>query len=204
MRQILKRPWVAAVLVGLTALAAAPALMAHASGDTIPVHVDLLDDWGFNGPTGFTAAMDTAVFHSAPAAYRADSPRQGGEWGTLIRHIKPKEYLGKRVRMTGWVKSDVDEAALWMRVDGPSGTLAFDNMSDRQITGKTDWKSYSIVLDVPSSAKAIYYGCMIGGKGTVWLDDVTFAVVSGSVPMTGEAMKGKGRPTNLGFEEVAK
>lgn len=206
MQQLLtRRPW-AAVILGLAVLGMAPTLGALADSGEDMVHVTLDDDWAFNGPKGFTANLDTKVYHSAPSSYRAEGPRPGEEWGTLVSHFKPKDYLGKRVRMTGWVKSDVDEAALWMRVDGPTGVLAFDNMQDRQIAGKKDWKPYAIVLDVPSTATAIYYGCIIGGKGTVWLDDVSFEVVSARVPLTGEGMNGQthGHPANLGFEEVNK
>ncbi len=81
-------------------------------------------------------------------------------FGTLMQQCSPGKYLGKRVRMTGYMKSkDVkDWAAFWLRIDqkGSMQPLSFDNMhdmsKDRSIKGTTDWTKYEIVLDVPDKA----------------------------------------------------
>ncbi len=96
--------------------------------------------------------------------------------------------VGKRVRLTGWVRSSdvLSWAGLWMRVDGPGeATLAFDNMQSRPIVGTTDWKAYQIVLDVADTAVDVVYGVQLGYDGTVWLDGVSVEVVDDSVPTTG-------------------
>jgi hypothetical protein len=117
-------------------------------------------------------------------------------------------YLNKRVRMTGYVKSEnvTTWAGLWLRVDEPGSQqpLSFDNMSDRPIKGTTDWTKYEIVLDVPSNASLIAYGALLGGTGQIWFDRITIEVVSDSVPVTGSANRKKSatlnEPTNLDFE----
>jgi hypothetical protein len=38
--------------------------------------------------------------------------------------------------------------------------LGFDNMSDHAVKGTTDWKMYSVVLDVPDDAKNIFLGAL--------------------------------------------
>ena len=62
-------------------------------------------------------------------------------FGTLMQQSKPGKYLGKRVRMTGLVKSEnvATWAGLWLRVDqsGSQQPLSFDNMGDRPIKGTT-------------------------------------------------------------------
>src|SRR6266851_5136862 len=48
---------------------------------------------------------------------------------------------GKRLRYTGFIKTQGitrGYAGIWWRVDGQSGTLAFDNMSNRGARGTTD------------------------------------------------------------------
>lgn len=64
-------------------------------------------------------------------------------FGTLMQDFLPDKYLGKRVRLSGYVKAEAvpHRAALWMRVDGPvpNQYLSFDNMSDRPIQGTRDW-----------------------------------------------------------------
>lgn len=108
-------------------------------------------------------------------------------FGTLMQMCKPGKYAGKRVRMTGYMKSaDVgDWAGFWFRVDGEDGKqLSFDNMGDRPVKGTTDWKKYEIVLDVPADSKDLAYGALLGGTGQVWFSNITFEIVDNSVPVT--------------------
>ncbi len=81
---------------------------------------------------------------------------------------------GKKVRYSGWIKtSDLDGwAGLWWRVDGPDGSLAFDNMQDRAPKGSTRWKHDEIELEVPAEATNINFGVLMPGDGTAWFDDL--------------------------------
>jgi hypothetical protein len=119
------------------------------------------------------------------------SPIDG--FGTIMTVIKPEEYLGKRVKMTGYIKTEeiVEYAGMWMRVDGTrlNEVLAFDNMSARPINGTTGWQKYEIVLDVSDSGTAIAYGVLFSGTGQVWLSNLEFEFVSDDVPITGESEK---------------
>ena len=76
----------------------------------------------------------------------------------------------------GWV-------GLWRRVDGrdagPGGMLAFDNMHDRPVTGTTDWARHEIVLDVSEEAEAVFFGMLLNGKGTAWVDDLKLEAAEG-------------------------
>lgn len=114
------------------------------------------------------------------------SPIDG--FGTIMTVIKPEGYLGKRVKMTGYIKTSdvVDHAAMWMRVDGKDAdkSLGFDNMSNRPIKGTKDWTKYEIVLDVPAESIGIAYGVLVRGTGNVWLSGLSFEVVGNDVPST--------------------
>ncbi len=130
-------------------------------------------------------------------------------FGTLMQQCKPDKYLGKRVRMTGFVKSEnvTTWAGLWLRVDqaGSQQSLSFDNMGDRPIKATTGWTKYEIVLDVPSNASLIAYGALLDGTGQIWFDNITFEIVDDTIPTTG-AGNGKksatqNEPTNLDFEK---
>jgi len=114
-------------------------------------------------------------------------------FGTLMRNALPDNYLGQRVRMTGYVKTkDVSEwAGLWFRVDqkGSKEPLSFDNMhdgfSDRSIKGTKNWKKYEIVPDVPKNASNLAYGALLVGTGQIWFDEINFEIVDNTVPTTG-------------------
>lgn len=133
-------------------------------------------------------------------------------FGTLMQDCLPDNYLGKRVRMSGMVKTkDVSEwAGLWFRIDQKDSDreLGFDNMhdgkTDRSIKGTTDWTRYEIVLDVPVNASNLAYGALLVGTGQIWFDDIKFEIVDNSVPTTGGStenqLPGK-EPVNLDFEK---
>jgi len=64
--------------------------------------------------------------------------------------------------------------------------LGFDNMNNRPIKGTTDWKRYSIVLDVPEESGDLVYGILLDGTGQVWIDYEGIKIVGNNVPLTGK------------------
>ena len=123
-------------------------------------------------------------------------------FGTIMQTFSAKKYLGKKVKLTGFIKTkDVKSwVGMWMRVDGKDKrALSFDNMQDRAIKGTKGWKKYSIILDVPKSSTTINYGVLLSGTGKVFIDDFAFEIVSESSLSTGKEYKVE--PTNTSFED---
>jgi hypothetical protein len=122
-----------------------------------------------------------------------------------MQTLSAAAYQGKRVRLTGWVKTeDANDAGghLWMRIDGQNGMLQFDNMDGRAPKGTTDWQEYSVVLDVPAEASTVNYGFFIGGSGKTWVNGMTIDAVSPDLPSTRLTPKTTSlpqAPVNLGF-----
>ena len=69
-----------------------------------------------------------------------------------------------------------DFVGLWMREDGESPSLAFDNMQSRQLKGTTAWTEYSIRLPVHPEAKQLVFGALLVGTGKLWVDDLQLLV----------------------------
>ena len=107
----------------------------------------------------------------------------------LQQSIRADGYRGRRVRVTGWLRTAGDttavQAALWMRVDGANGPLSSDYMIDRPIVGTRDWAPYAVVLDVPHDALGVSFGAALTGRGQLWLDDVALETVGREVATTG-------------------
>lgn len=159
-----------------------------------------------NKPANYDAGVDPQVkYHDAESAYlksKASASTDDDQgFGTLMQSFRAEKYLGKRVRLSGFVKSDgVDRwAGLWMRVDKGSNAVAFDNMQDRPIKGTGDWRRYEVVLDVPQDATGIAFGILLTGPGTVWLNSTNFEVVESDVPTTGNGPQADS-PKNLNFQ----
>jgi hypothetical protein len=125
-------------------------------------------------------------------------------FGMLMQQFAAEQYLGKRVRISGAVKSDEVKgwAGLWMRVDKGKEVVAFDNMQDRPIKGTTDWQRYEVVLEVPADATGISFGMLLDGAGEVWLSSTKFEIVGLDVPTTSLGEKKlPDNPVNLEFAE---
>lgn len=173
----------------------------------------------FSLPTGWYAAgskpahydmgidKDVQLNGKNAATIKSNTKKTSG-FGTLMQTCSPNKYRGKRIRMSGYIKSEnvASWAGLWLRVDEKSSQvpLAFDNMHDRPVKGTTEWKKYEIVLDVPSNAYLLAYGVLMDGAGQVWFANFNFEEVDNSVPTTGNgfaAEKGYSEPTNLSFDK---
>lgn len=115
-------------------------------------------------------------------------------FATLMQTALATDYLGKRVKMSGYLKTqDVKKyAGFWLRLDSYTGPdkkyklLGFDNMSNRNIKGNTQWTQYHIVLDIPLQTEKIAYGALLSGPGQIWFDDITFEIVDQTVPTTNQ------------------
>lgn len=135
-------------------------------------------------------------------------------FGTLMQNFLPDNYLGKRIRMSGFLKTKnvSDWSGFWLRIDNKGdkeNSLGFDNMhdgkTDRSVKGTTNWTKYEIVLDVPLNSSNIAFGALLVGTGQIWFDNLKFEIVDNSIPTTGIGNEEQGKkfkePINLDFEK---
>lgn len=156
----------------------------------------------------FDIGIDPQVTHDGkPSAFIGSQDDTLKGLATLKQKISAEKYIGKRIRFSGWLKTEnvKDGAVLWMRVDNTEHkTLQMDNMEKRLLKGSNDWKQYSIVLDVPPEADSIHFGFLISESGKVWASDLHLECVSKSVPSTNmlaEIKKLASEPVNLDFSK---
>jgi hypothetical protein len=159
-----------------------------------------------SNPSEYKMGVDNSASQKGEvcAYIKSKSPKEK-QFGTLMQTISAEYYLGKRLMLSGYIKSeDVDGwSGMWMRIDGESNQqLGFDNMYDRAIKGTTDWKKYEIVLDIPENSTTINYGVLLNGDGEVWFDNFKLQEVDKNVPLTTLTKDSKlpSQPINLDFE----
>ena len=156
-----------------------------------------------NAPQDYEYGTEVQPADGSRAAFIKSKPASEGKgFGTLMQMVGADEYRGGRWKLSARIRTaDAHKAQMWMRVDGPGGTMkAFDNMDDRPITGDSGWKRYEIVLDVPADSTAVAFGFFLFGGGQVWADDFKLERVSESTPVTGKRQDRPPTPTNLDFE----
>lgn len=161
-------------------------------------------------PQKFEAAFDSEVFFKGTKSVvleSSDIELETQDYCTIMQQFKAKKYIGKRVRLSGFVKakSVTGWGGLWMRIDSTTaGILKIDNMQNRAIKGDADWNRYCVVLDVPENSAIINIGMLLCGKGKLWMDNVSFDLVDKNVPATDVDISSElpENPVNLSFEET--
>jgi hypothetical protein len=112
--------------------------------------------------------------------------------GNLMQSFSAAAYTGKTVRLRAWLRLETffvttfgirlpdpeDRAQMWLNVERANRRNGFsDNMDDRPVrTG--DWTRCEIVGEIGEDARFINFGVMSIGGGRVWVDDVSFEVIS--------------------------
>jgi len=159
----------------------------------------------FTGGAGYQIKLDKRFAQSGKQSllirYASPPPiRNGG--GVASASFPASSAVGKRVRLSGYIKSrDVSQgfAGFWLRIDGPSGVLAFDNMEDRGVTGTTDWERHEIELPVAPGATQIVLGALLPANGTAWFDSMKVEVDGAPYPGSDNVALDFEAPTPVGF-----
>jgi transcriptional regulator with XRE-family HTH domain len=167
-----------------------------------------IDGWFLAGsnPNSYAIGLDKSVFKTGGSSALLESTDKKIEgFGTLMQTCSADEYLGKRIKMTAYVKSDnvADWAGMWLRVDSKQTktALSFDNMQDRPIKGNKDWTICEIILDVPEESGTLNFGILLSGTGKVWFDDIRFEIVDKLKTKTTKENIMNKKPSNLDFGE---
>jgi hypothetical protein len=167
------------------------AVLAMLLTSVLPIRASVPDGWHLAGsvPAQYEfgdAAVHTYQGHETRFLKSKQSSVDG--FGTVMLSVLADQYRGKRVRFTGFVKTQdlAGWAGLWMRIDQGRKRVGFDNMYDRGIKGTSDWKRYDVVLDVPPAATDISFGILLADAGEVWLSDAKLEAVGTDVPVTNQ------------------
>ena len=145
------------------------------------------EGWTGAIPSGYRIGLTSDKHGGKKAVFLSGNTTGGTAFGVITQVVRPDSYRGKRVRFSAWAKQqdvEADNAGLWLRVDGPGQTLAFDNMVSRPLAGSADWRQVSIVLDVAPNALGIALGGLLHGRGAITLDDMQFEIVGSEVTLT--------------------
>ena len=165
-----------------------------------------IEGWFLAGskPGSYEIGIDKSVYKTGGSSAFLESTNKKIEgFGTLMQSCGANEYLGKRIKMTAYVKSEnvSDWAGMWLRVDSRNTkkSLSFDNMQDRPIKGDIDWTKCEIILDVPEESGTLNFGILLSGTGKVWFDNITFEIVDKLKTKPTKENKLNKKPSNLDF-----
>lgn len=142
---------------------------------------------GDAAPTGWTSVWtksgklkplrDTVMFKSAPAALRIDADG-GPVTGNASQQIEGA--AGKRLHITGWVRSDGKNAVAVAlgSFDATWKITKFEFVHRGDLGTTLDWTHFEATLDVPADAVHVILSTGIEGDGSAWYDDLSATVVA--------------------------
>jgi len=102
---------------------------------------------------------------------------------SLHQYVSAVPYRGQRIRISAWLRgSGMDGwAALWVEPYGPPPDLAqssaYYDLYDAPVRGGATWCQQAIELAVGPQQEAIYFGIVVFGTGTLWIDDILIELV---------------------------
>src|SRR5262245_9194215 len=133
---------------------------------------------GWAGGPPETIAVDGETVHDGRWAVRLTRSATDREGFSTITKSIPLDFQGSTLEWRGFLRTEDVSAftGLWMREDGAAGSVAFDNMQQRQVKGTLGWTEYSITLPVRAEARTLFFGVLVAGTGTVWADDLQLLV----------------------------
>lgn len=131
--------------------------------------------WSVNPPK--SAFADDSTVHGGRWSARIERPADDGGLSGISKTL-PMDFGGAALQLRAFLKTqDVTGfVGLWMREDGESSQVAFDNMQKRQLKGTNDWQEYSIDLPVNPQGRRLVFGVFVTGTGKVWADDLQLLV----------------------------
>ena len=141
--------------------------------ETLSATTGLPEGLHSNQQTEYTLSVDSLIRQHGKYAVSLEQKDKNAQFGAFSFLFEPG-YSGKKLTLKGYIKTEnvSDFAGLWMRVDGNSGVLSFDNMQGQGLKGTNDWKEYTISIDFDEEeAKTVYVGALLVGKGKIWLDN---------------------------------
>ncbi len=133
---------------------------------------------GWSGGPAGTLLTDEVVVHGGRRSLRIErAANSDGDFSSATLSVLI-DFTGKTVEMRGFLRTEdvTGFAGLWMREDGDTPSLAFDNMQAQQLKGTTEWKEYMIRLPLHSDARRLFFGVLMSGRGKTWADDLQLLV----------------------------
>lgn len=140
-------------------------------------HTRSMPNGWFGGPPA-TITADDKIVHGGKWSVRLERDSESAQGFSTISKSIPLDFTGSQIELRGYLRTEHVSglAGLWLREDGETPGIAFDNMERQGLKGTTEWTEYSIVLPLRAEADRLFFGVLVSGTGKVWADDLQLLV----------------------------
>jgi Peptidase family S41 len=125
-------------------------------------------------PVPETISLDSTMVREGRYSLRIQRDSTSREAFSHVWLRIPVDFAGDTVEVRGWLRwrGVTGEVGLIQRQDGPDGPVGFDNMHERNLHGDSEWIELSSKVRLGHGANRIHIGALLGGAGTLWVDDI--------------------------------
>ena len=169
--------------------------------DPLPLNTNLLADPGFEGDgnaweysmppfDGLEVVRDETVAHTGKASVRLEGANGMVEARAGVCQVLcNREFAGKRIRMSAWVKTDSLRSTAFMKVYFHGLTEAKAIPGWEQFGLNTPWTKTTFEVDVPEDTYSVWawYLYITPAKGRVFYDDMSLEVLGPATGVVGPA-----------------
>jgi hypothetical protein len=141
------------------------------------------NDWEYSMPPyeGLSVERDTTVAHSGRASIRMEGGLQGpvpARTG-VCQMIANRNLVGKRVRLSGWIKTDSLQTQAYIMVYCSTADGDVHEPTPVEFGMNTDWTLATMEVDVPPGTLIVWGWFLYNApsRGRVWYDDCSLEVV---------------------------
>lgn len=121
-------------------------------------------------------SMDSSVAKTGKYALNFSTEAEGGIESSLAYWFSPFELKDKKVKLSGWIKTDKSLGAAKVTVWAISDT-GWINMGEATgFQGAADWKPWSLECRNTAEVHSWYIVLSAVGAGKVWFDDIRMSV----------------------------
>lgn len=131
----------------------------------------------------YSMAMDKATLrdgHATLCVSLQNAPYGAHAWYGLVDR-EPKQYLGRKVRLSAWMKCEgecQEHLSLVAAMPGRGPDPEIDNEAGRPANRLTpEWQHFEVTGDLPATAQCLTQGNFLFGNGKVWIDDMKVEVI---------------------------
>lgn len=146
-------------------------------------------NWTCEKSSGFECTQDSRVFHTGMYSARLMSIYSTFavyndnielEIGYLERVI-PFRYMGNEITLSGFFRLDgyyeESYAGMYMvLMDADGDAVIYDQIFFEEFLPDSEWTSFSLNLPISEFCDSLDFGSMLGGPGTLWIDDMQLKV----------------------------
>ncbi len=147
--------------------------------------------WTFRGgpSQNFDWGIETnMVYQGKPCFFLKTKEGASFGKGVLQQAFEAYEYRGKRLRLSGFLKTEqIESSPTWepfkggitlgLQIEGVNEMLRRVSAREHPLQGTHDWTRHELEVDVPQTSISVGLGLVFTGRGQVWLSDVQLEVV---------------------------